>query len=724
MSSKNKCCHSSHSSKQSVHSKIQGYTCPMHPEVYSLSPGDCPECGMALEPIGIQEAENHELRDFSRRFWGGLFFIIPLVILEMGSHIMDLSFLISKQVSIWLQFCLSLPIVFWSGKPLFQKAYRSFYNLKLNMFSLIGLGSGAAFVFSLLALFQPNIFPKSIVDQYGIVPVYFEAASVIIILVLLGQVLELNARQKTESALRALIELAPKSARIVTNDGYKDISIDSIQEGDMLIIRPGEKIPVDGVVAEGSAYIDESMLTGESRLVSKHVGSPVYSATMNESGSLVVKANKVGEGTILASIIEQVAQAQRSRAPIQRIADQISSYFVPAVIIIAFITFLFWLMLASAQPLSYALITAISVLIIACPCALGLATPMSIKIGVGQAALSGILFKDAQSLEVLEKVDVVFFDKTGTLTKGKPEICNIQVYDSKYSKDQILQIAASVEVHSEHPIAKALLNKVAELDFSLETVKNVNSYPSKGIKAQWNTKRVLVGNLKLLNEFGVSISSIDQERSLVGGKNTSSIYVVMDNNVVASIYIHDPIRSSAKSLIQKLQSIGIETQMLTGDQTLVAKEVASKLKINRYHANLLPHEKAKIISDHKTKGLVVAMVGDGINDAVALSSADIGIAMGSGTDVAVHSSGITLLGGDLNGLYKAIDQSKTVMRNIKQNLALAFGYNIICIPIAAGLCYPFMGILLNPMFAGAAMSLSSLSVIGNALRLKYSIQVK
>lgn len=716
-----KCHHHTTSKKDSaLPGAITGiYICPMHPEVRQEEPGECPICGMALEPelASAETQENPELIDFKKRFFIGLIFAMPIVLLEMGSHFIDISTLITDKNNIYLQFILAIPVVLWSGAPFFIKAYKALHHKSLNMFSLISMGTGVAFIYSVIATLLPNIFPNSLKNLDGTVPVYFEAASVIIILVLLGQILELKARERTGGAIKALLGLSPKSAKIITKHGDQDILIENIKVGDSLRIRPGEKIPIDGTVQEGSTHIDESMITGEPIPIAKTIGDFVIGGTINANGSIVIKAEKVGSDTMLANIIKMVADAQRSRAPIQRLADIISGWFVPVVILIAVLAFVLWMMFANNQGFSYGLIAAVSVLIIACPCALGLATPMSIMVGVGKGAKGGILIKDATSLEILEKIDTIILDKTGTLTEGKPKLSHLYVQDSKISENDLLQMAASLERHSQHPLALAIIASAKDKSINLLDIEDFKAITGMGVTGKIKNQKISLGNKALMDTLQIQVGPLLKKADEIRSSGATVMFLAGEDKALGFIAVNDPIKESTLPAIKKLYKMNMQIVMLTGDNNVTAKSVADKLSIHDYRADVLPNDKAKIVQEYKDKGCMVAMVGDGINDAPALSSAHVGIAMGSGTDVAMESAGVTLVKGDLLKCLSAIELSRATMTNIRQNLFLAFVYNALGIPIAAGALYPFLGILLSPIFAAAAMSLSSVSVIGNALRL-------
>lgn len=696
------------------------YICPMHEEVRQKGPGNCSICGMALEAeiVTSKTAENPELIDFRHRFLIALILTIPVVILEMGGHFFNLEYIVSNKYSQWIQMLLATPVVLWSGLPFFTRAIKSVQQKSLNMFTLIAMGTGISLIYSIIAVLLPDLFPSSFRGPEGVVPVYFEAASVIIALVLLGQILELKARERTSGAIKSLLGLAPKTARLVTKDGDKEVNIEDIKIGDLLRIRPGEKIPVDGVVIDGESYIDESMITGEPMPIQKYKTLSVITGTLNKNGSLTIEAKKIGSDTILANIVDMVAKAQRSRAPIQRMADSVSGWFVPIVILIAVIAFIAWNIFANSQGFSYGLIAAVSVLIIACPCALGLATPMSIMVSVGKGAKNGILIKNAESLEILEKVDTIIVDKTGTLTEGKPKLTNIYAIEGM-DQDKILQFAASLEQNSEHPLAMAIIQGAKDKNINLLTVRSFKAITGKGIVGIISKKTISFGNKALMEELNINTDSIQQESDIARQEAASVMFIAVNNKIVGFIAVSDQIKESAHNALQELKAIGIRIIMLTGDNKLTANAVAKKLNIDTVYSDVLPADKHRIVEEYRSKGAIVAMAGDGINDAPALAAAHVGIAMGTGTDVAMESAGITLLRGDLSCLIQAINLSKATMNNIRQNLFFAFFYNAAGIPIAAGILYPIFGILLSPILAAAAMSLSSLSVIANALRLNF-----
>jgi Cu+-exporting ATPase len=697
------------------------YTCPMHPEIRQIGPGSCPICGMALEPeiATAESGPNPELADMTRRLWIGLVLTLPVVVLEMGSHFFP-AFLhaIPDNMSNWLQLAFATPVVLWAGLPFFERGWRSLVTQKLNMFTLIAMGTGVAWGYSMIATLLPGIFPESLRSHDASVPVYFEAAAVITVLVLLGQVLELRARDQTSGAIKALLGLTPKTARrIGADDSEEEIGLDLVQVGDLLRVRPGEKVPVDGDVVDGRSSVDESMLTGEAMPVSKAAGANVTGGTLNQTGALTIKAVKVGRETMLARIVQMVAEAQRSRAPIQRLADQVSGWFVPLVIAVAALAFAAWMLLGPEPRFSFALLAAVSVLIIACPCALGLATPMSIMVGVGKGAESGILIKNAEALERLEKADALIFDKTGTLTEGKPKVTRI-VTAGGMDETELLRLAAGVERASEHPLAHAIVAAAEERKLVLPKVSDFDSPTGKGAKGQIEGKTIVVGNDAFLTSEGVDASSLAAEAEKLRKDGATAIFVGVDRKAQGVIAIADPIKATTPHALKILGEAGIRIVMLTGDNRTTAQAVAARLGISEIEADILPDQKAKVVKRLQSEGRIVAMAGDGVNDAPALAAADIGIAMGKGTDVAIESAGITLLKSDLMGMAQARRLSQATMRNIRQNLLFAFIYNAAGVPVAAGVLYPTFGLLLSPVIAAAAMALSSVSVIGNALRLR------
>ncbi len=695
------------------------YTCPMHPEIRQEGPGSCPICGMALEPemVTADAGPNHELIDMTRRLWIGAALAAPVVILEMGGHLTGLTMVLGQQTSNWIQLVLATPVVLWAGWPFFERGWQSLVTRNLNMFTLIALGTGVAWIYSLVGTLAPGLFPAAVRVAGGAVPVYFEAAAVITVLVLVGQVLELRAREQTSGAIRVLLNLAPKLARRIRADGTdEDVDLALIAAGDSLRVRPGERVPVDGEIMEGASTLDESMLTGESMPVSKTIGAKVIGGTVNQSGGFVMRAQKVGRDTLLARIVQMVSEAQRSRAPIQRLADQVSGWFVPVVLVVAVLAFAAWAMFGPEPRTTYGLIAAVSVLIIACPCALGLATPMSIMVGVGRGAQSGILIKNAEALERLEKVDTIVVDKTGTLTEGKPQVTAVQTFGDIKEAD-LLRLAASLERNSEHPLAAAIVRRALKLRTGFATVENFAAPSGKGVSGLVDGKAMLIGNALIMTEAGIDIA---KARSLTDGYRAGGatvVFVAHDAKLIGAIAIADPIKDSATSAIAALKQAGLRVVMLTGDNDITANAVAAKLGISEVKAEVLPGDKSKIVQQLRSEGRVVAMAGDGVNDAPALAAADVGIAMGTGTDVAMETAGVTLVKGDLNGIVRARALSAATMSNIRQNLLFAFLYNAAGVPIAAGVLYPVFGLLLSPMLAAAAMALSSVSVIANALRL-------
>jgi len=693
------------------------YTCPMHPEVRQIGPGSCPICGMALEPeqVSLDQGPDPELIDMTRRFWIALALTLPLFVIEMGSHFGAMHLLPSAW-SNWISLALSTPVVLWAGAPFFVRGWNSLITRHLNMFTLIAMGTGVAYLYSIVGTLAPQLFPPAFRDAHGAVAVYFEAAAVITTLVLLGQVLELRARERTSGAIRSLLGLAPKTARRITPHGDEDVAIEDIAVGDRLRVRPGEKVPVDGLVTEGHSAVDESMVTGESMPVSKTEGSRVIGGTVNQGGGLVVRAEKVGRDTMLARIVDMVARAQRSRAPIQRLADRVAGWFVPAVIATAVVAFAAWMMFGPEPRIAFGMVAAVTVLIIACPCALGLATPMSIMVGVGRGAHSGILIRDAEALEQFEGIDTIVIDKTGTLTEGKPKLAKIVTADS-IDENDLLRLAASVERGSEHPLALAILDGARGRALALSEVAGFASSSGKGASGIVDGKRVALGNAVLMGEANIATTSLDAAAEAARHDGATAIYVAIDGRAAGVIAIADPVKPSAKAAMAALRAAGLRIVMLTGDNETTARAVASKLDIAEIEAGVLPERKSEVVQRLRKEGRRVAMVGDGVNDAPALVAADVGVAMGSGTDVAIESAGVTLLTGDLASLVRARRLSVATMRNIRQNLAFAFLYNAAGVPIAAGVLYPVFGILLSPMIGAAAMALSSVSVIGNALRL-------
>jgi len=697
------------------------YVCPMHPEIVRDEPGNCPLCGMALEPrTAALEETNPELEDMTRRFWWSTALAAPVFVLAMVSDLAPqfAARFISGPVLHWVELALATPVVLWGGWPFFVRGWQSVVNRHLNMFTLIALGVGIAWIYSITATLAPGIFPPSLQMPDGTVAVYFEAAAVITALVLLGQVMELRARTRTSAAIKMLLGLAPKTARIVRPDRREeDIALDQVHPGDKLRVRPGEKVPVDGVVEEGSSSIDESMVTGEPIPVEKHAGDRVIGATVNGTGSLVMRAEKVGTDTLLAQIVRMVSEAQRSRAPIQRLADVVAGYFVPAVVAVAAIAFVAWAQWGPEPRIAHAIVNAVAVLIIACPCALGLATPMSIMVGTGRGATAGVLIKNAEALEVMEKIDTLVVDKTGTLTEGKPRLTSVQAAKG-FNEDDVLRLGASLERASEHPLAAAIVSGAEERKITLVSVGRFQSITGKGVRGEVEGKQVAIGNLKLLEAMNVDPGALDEAAGALRAQGQTVMFVSIDGKAAGTIGVADPIKESTPEAIRALHEEGLQVVMLTGDNSVTANAVAKKLGIDRVTAEVLPEQKAEIVKKLQAEGRLVAMAGDGINDAPALAQSQVGIAMGTGTDVAMESAGVTLLKGDLRGIVRARRLSRATMRNIRQNLFFAFIYNSLGVPIAAGVLYPFFGLLLSPMIAAAAMSFSSVSVITNALRLR------
>ena len=696
------------------------FTCPMHPEIRQVGPGSCPICGMALEPaeVSLHDGPNHEMIEMSWRMWIGLAFSLPVVALEMGGHLTSLHMLLDQKISNWIQLVLATPVVLWAGWPFFVRGWQSLVTRNLNMFTLIAVGTGVAWIYSVVAVLAPGLFPAAFRGSDGSVAVYFEAAAVITVLVLLGQVLELRARAQTSGAIKALLDLAPKTAQRVKEDGSDEtVSLDVISVGDRLRVRPGEKVPVDGEVLSGRSAIDESMVTGESMPVTKETGASLIAGTLNSTGALVMRADKVGRDTMLARIVQMVAEAQRSRAPIQRLADKVSGYFVPVVIAVSITAFIAWSLFGPEPRLAFGLVAAVAVLIIACPCALGLATPMSIMVGVGRGAQAGILIKNAVALERMERVDTLVVDKTGTLTEGKPKVVGI-VPAKEFTEVAVLTLAASAERASEHPLALAIVKEAADRKIALSEVSEFDSPTGKGVTGTVDGRKLVLGNAKFLAEFGVNPDSLQAEAERLRLEGATAIFLAVDGTPAAVFAIADPVKLTTPEAIRALTAENIRVVMLTGDNRTTAEAVARRLGIAEVEADVLPEQKSAIIEKLRAEGRVVAMAGDGVNDAPALAAADVGIAMGTGTDVAIESAGVTLLKGDLMGIVRARRLSEATMRNIRQNLFFAFVYNAAGVPIAAGVLYPFFGILLSPIIAAAAMALSSFSVIANALRLK------
>ncbi|WP_051321151.1 copper-transporting P-type ATPase [Rhizobium mesoamericanum] len=696
------------------------YTCPMHPQIRQPAPGNCPICGMTLEPevVTAETGPSAELIDMQRRFWIGLVLSLPVLALEMGGHLTNLHMLFSAQTSNWVQLVLATPVVLWAGWPFFQRGWQSLVTRHLNMFTLIAMGTGVAWIYSAVATVVPAVFPETVRSSDGAVAVYFEAAAVITVLVLLGQVLELRAREQTGGAIRALLDLAPKMARRVKADGSdEDVGLDVVAVGDRLRVRPGEKVPVDGVLLEGRSAVDESMITGESMPVTKEVGSKLIGGTMNQTGGFVMETGKVGRDTMLSQIVRMVAEAQRSRAPIQRLADEVSGWFVPVVIIIAVIAFGAWFLLGPEPRFAHGLVAAVAVLIIACPCALGLATPMSIMVGVGRGARLGVLIKNAEALEHFEKVDTLVVDKTGTLTEGRPKLIAIFT-DQGFSEDEVLRLAASIERSSEHPLAHAVVIAAQERNLALSDAQDFDSPVGKGVIGTIDGKKVILGSHRIMDDSQIDVTALTVRAEELRGEGATVIFLAVDGKLAGLLAIADPIKATTPQAVQQLVQEGVRIVMLTGDNKTTAAAVARKLGISKIEAEVLPEDKSKIVSRLRSEGRTVAMAGDGVNDAPALAAADVGIAMGTGTDVAIESAGVTLLKGDLQGIVRARQLSRATMRNIRQNLFFAFIYNAAGVPIAAGALYPTFGILLSPIIAAAAMALSSVSVVGNSLRLR------
>ena len=696
------------------------YTCPMHPEIVRNEAGSCPICGMALEPRNAPVEDNSELNDMTRRFWFSVALALPVFVLAMGADLLPqaLSGFLSMRVLQWIEFVLATPVVVWGGWPLFQRGWASVVNRHLNMFSLIALGVGVAWSYSMVALLLPDIFPPAMHGMGGTVPVYFEAAAVITALVLLGQVMELRARSQTSSAIKLLLGLAPKTARIVRDDGNEaDIPLENVKPGDKLRVRPGEKVPVDGVVLEGVSALDESMVTGEPIPVEKTSGARLIGATVNGTGSLLMRAERVGADTLLAQIVHMVGEAQRSRAPIQRLADVASGYFVPAVVVSALLTLVVWLLVGPEPRLTHAIVNAVAVLIIACPCALGLATPMSIMVGTGRGATAGVLVKNAEALEVMEKVDTLVVDKTGTLTEGKPKLVAVSAAEG-FDENEVLMLGASLERASEHPLAAAIVNGAQERSLVFAAVSDFQSYTGKGVAGTVNGYRVALGNLKLFEELHMDAGELPARADALRAEGQTVMLLAIDGVAAGLLGVADPVKASTLEAVQALHAEGVQVIMLTGDNRATAEAVAKKLGIDRVEAEVLPEQKAAVVKQLQAKGRIVAMAGDGINDAPPLAMAQVGIAMGTGTDVAMESAGVTLVKGDLRGIVRAVRLSRATMKNIRQNLFFAFIYNSLGVPIAAGVLYPFFGLLLSPIIAAAAMSFSSVSVITNALRLR------
>ena len=698
------------------------WTCPMHPEIRRNAPGPCPICGMALEPLTplAEEGENQELNDMQRRFWISAALTVPLLWSMLGELIPAINpmALFGHTPVAWAQLVLATPVVLWGGHPFFVRGWQSVVTGNLNMFTLIALGTGSAYIFSIFSTLAPGLMPSSFLDDSGAAPLYFEAAAVIVTLVLLGQVLELRARERTSGAIRALLELAPKLAHRIGDDGSEaDIPLEDVEVGYRLRVRPGEKIPVDGIVLEGSSHVDESMLTGEPAPVRKDTDAELSSGTTNGSGTLVMRAERVGGDTLLSQIVHMVAQAQRSRAPVQRLVDKVAAWFVPAVVLTAVVAALIWGWLGPMPQLAYALLVAVSVLIIACPCALGLATPMSIMVGVGRGAQAGVLIKDAAALERLEKVTTIVVDKTGTLTEGKPTLQRVIAADG-LDEVQVLRLAAAIESSSEHPLGRAIVDGAKNKKIAMPQASDFESDPGLGVWGCVDDSNVMVGNLRLMKRHGVDIDSLVEDAEAERAKGSIAIFVAVDDQLAGVLIIADAIKATTPAAIDALRRAGLRIVMLTGDNERTAQSVAETLRVDEVIADVLPEDKANVVGRLQSDGAIVAMAGDGVNDAPALAQSDVGIAMGTGTDVAMESAGVTLVSGDLRGIVRAVHLSRSTMRNIRQNLFFAFGYNALGVPIAAGVLYPAFGLLLSPVVASVAMSLSSVSVVTNALRLR------
>jgi len=714
------CCHG-HAAQAAGAPPVPGakYTCPMHPEVVQDGPGACPICGMALEPMIVtrEKPENAELKDMTRRFWIGLVFALPLFVIEMGSHLLGFHIPLEARAMGFLQLALASPVVLWAGLPFFERGWASLQTRNLNMFTLIAIGTGAAYLYSLVAVFAPGIFPDAFRTGHGAVPLYFEASAVIIVLVLLGQVLELRARDRTGDALRALLDLAPRTARRVTDKGDEEVPLEEVQKGDLLRVRPGERVPVDGRVEEGRSAIDESMVTGESLPVEKAPGATVIGGTLNGQGSFIMRAEGVGEETMLARIVALVAEAGRSRAPIQSLADKVASYFIPAVLAVAVIAFVAWAFVGPEPALAHAFVAAVSVLIIACPCALGLATPMSIMVATGRGASLGVLIRNAEALERFEKVDTLVIDKTGTLTEGRPVLRLVEPH-GEITREELLQLSASLENGSEHHLAAAIVTAAKADGLELLPVEDFDAPAGKGVTGTVASRHVALGNIMLMGELGVDATPLAARAEELRGQGATVVFAAVDGKLAGFIAVADPIKKTSAEAIRLLHEEGLRIVMLTGDSRRTAEAVAKELGIDEVEAEVLPEKKSEIVKQLQAGGHIVAMAGDGVNDAPALAAADVGIAMGTGTDVAMESAGLTLVKGDLIGIVRARALSRAAMRNIRQNLFFAFVYNAAGVPLAAGILYPVFGLLLSPIFAAAAMSLSSVSVIANSLRLR------
>ncbi|MDH3665490.1 MAG: heavy metal translocating P-type ATPase [Paracoccaceae bacterium] len=697
------------------------YTCPMDPEIIQEGPGDCPICGMALEPMmpSADTEPNPELVDFKRRFWIGAALTIPLLVLTMGPFLgLPVREWIGERTTLWIELLLGTPVILWSGWPFLVRGAKSFRTMNLNMFSLIGMGVGAAYVFSVIAVLLPQIFPSGFRDAEGNVGVYFEAGAVIVVLVLLGQIMELGARERTGAAIKALLDMAAKTARVIREDGSEEeIALEDVKVGDRLRVRPGDKVPVDGEVVDGRSSVDESMISGEPVPVEKVTGDPVTGATINGTGSLIIEAKRVGADTMLSQIVEMVANAQRSRAPIQKLADAVAGKFVPAVIAIAILSFIAWAIWGPVPPLAYGLVSAVAVLIIACPCALGLATPMSIMTATGRGAQAGVLIKNAEALERFEKIDTLLVDKTGTLTEGKPKLVAV-LPEEGHDEAEVLRLAASLERGSEHPLAEAIVAGAEERGVAMTGAEDFEAVTGKGVKGVVDGKAVALGNAKLMADLGLDGGPLDDTANARRDDGETVMFVVLDGRIAGLVSVADPVKETTPAALRELHDLGFRIIMATGDNERTAKAVAGRLGIDEIRAEVLPEDKARIILDLQGQGRKVAMAGDGVNDAPALAQADVGIAMGTGADVAIESAGFTLVKGDLNGIVRARRLARATMRNIRQNLFFALVYNTSGVPVAAGILFPFFGILISPIFAAAAMSLSSVSVIGNALRLR------
>ena len=704
-----------------VTSKSAIYTCPMHPEIQQTGPGSCPKCGMALEPTTVElEEDSSELDDMTRRFWVSTVLALPVFVLAMVADLVPawLPDGLSMRTVQWIEFALATPVVLWGGWPFFVRGWQSVATWNLNMFTLIGLGVSVAWTYSMVALLLPEIFPAVMQMEGGLVHVYFEAAAVIVALVLLGQVLELRARSQTNAAIKLLLGLAPNTARIVRDDGREeDVPLEQVQLGDILRVRPGEKVPVDGVVTDGNSAVDESMVTGEPIPVEKNSGEKLIGATVNGTGSLLMRAEKVGSDTLLSQIVRMVSEAQRSRAPIQKLADVVAGYFVPAVVSVSVVAFVVWGLWGPEPRLAHAIINAVAVLIIACPCALGLATPMSIMVGTGKGATLGVLIKNAEALEIMEKVDTLVVDKTGTLTEGRPRLVTVQASNG-FTEDEVLQLASSLERASEHPLAEAIVRGAEDRGMTLSKTDNFESVTGKGVSGTVNGRTVALGNIKLLEALSIDPGDLPPRAEAGRAEGQTVMFVAIDGSAAGMVGVADPIKDSTPEAIRALHAEGVKVVMLTGDSRTTAEAVAGKLDIDRVEAEILPDQKAEIVKQLQAEGCIVAMAGDGINDAPALAQSHVGIAMGTGTDVAMESAGVTLVKGDLRGIVRARRLSRAVMRNIRQNLFFAFIYNSLGVPVAAGVLYPVFGLLLSPMLAAAAMSFSSVSVIANSLRLR------